>query len=254
MIPYKFSSNGSGLRNWNCIQSYKSEVRRHEVKTVAFVVQYAMTTYVSLIIDIAVQGIEEMYDYWKNTKLFAENPKLSDALTKCYNLAKQRYEFINSNIHDKNFYADLCDAGQDFARPYVSDLYNGFKDLYKGKCKQYNLVAHAATNFAITCAVGYRTRDLYEEAKRSGVKIDGLKKYVMLEENECLADIISEFGKALDDSFKSELTRISEGIAKALQPSRILKVAGKEAMRFNPDRAEEFKRNTSAIFSSIDWD
>lgn len=252
---YRYAFNGNGLRNWNCVQSYKEAVRKREVEAVGYAVQYAMTTYVSLIIDIAVQSIEEMYEYWENTKLFADNAKLSEPLTKCYQRAKQRYEFITSQIHDKTFFADLCDAGQDFARPYMTDLYEGFKELYKNqKCKQYNLIAYAATSFAITCAVGYRTRDLYEEAEQIGVKISGLEKYVMLEENKCLADIISDYGKILDDSLKGELSRISEGIAKALQPSQILKVAGTEAMRYNPDRAEEFKRNTSAIFQSIDWD
>lgn len=254
MNPYRFAQKGQGLKQWNFVKAYAAAQRERKVKAVGSAIHYALITYVSLIADIAIQGIEEMYDYWKVTALFNNNKLFSSNLTKCYQKSKERYEYINSLVKDKSFYADLCDAGQEFAQLYVYDMYEGFKNLYKGRCKRYNLIAQAATNFSVASAVGFRCRDLNDDAKTMAVKINGIEKFVMLEETECLANIISEFGIELDDITKPELNKIAEGIAKAFQPSQILREAGLKAMALHPEQAEEFKKDTSAVFTSIKWD
>lgn len=254
MTPYRFATQGTGLRGWNFVQSYKSAQRERKVRAVGSAVQYALITYVALIADVAIQGIDEMFNYWKNTQLFKDNNKFSSNLTKCYTLANQRYDYITSLVKDKAFFSDLCDAGQEFAHPYVYQLYEGYKNLYKGKCKRYNLIAHAATNFTIANAVGFRTRDLLLDAEQQKVAIKGAEKFAMQEEIQCLADIISDFGAWLDDEGCSELKRITDSIAKALQPSQILKAAGLGAMKYHPEMAEEFKAQTSLIFHNIVWE
>lgn len=254
MTPFRFAQQGQGIKQWNFVRSYQAAQRERKVKAVGSAIHYALITYVSLIADIAIQGIDEMHTYWKDTLLFKGNEKFRSNLAQCYKRSNERYEYITSLVKDKAFYADLCDAGQEFAQPYIYEMYEGFKQLYKGKCRRYNLIAHAATNFSVASAVGFRCRDLADDAKTMGVKVSGIDKFVMLEETECLANIISEFGIELDDITKPELSRIAEGIAKALQPSQILREAGLKAMALHPEQAEEFKHDTSAIFSSIKWE
>lgn len=255
MTPFKFAIQGNGLKRWNFIQAQKAAQRERKVRAIGSAVQYILVTYVSLIADVAIQGIDEMFNYWKETQLFKDNEKFRSNLTQCYTRSKQRYDYINSLVKDKSFYADLCDAGQDFARPYVYKLYEDYKTLYRNnKCKRYNLVAHAATNFTIASTVGYRVQDLYREAEEQGVKIKCVDGFVMLEETECLANIISDFGIRLDKKGESELNKIVEGVAKALQPSQILKAAGSEAMKFHPEIAKEFKTLTSQVFHTIAWE
>lgn len=250
---YRFSQHGEGIRQWNFVKAYAKAQRERQVKAGCSAIQYALIVYVSLIADIAIQGIEEMFDYWKDTELFKTNEKFNKNLTECYQHSKKRYEYINSLVRDKSFYADLCDAGQEFAQPYIYDMYEGFKKLYKGKCKRYNLIAQAATNFSVASAVGFRCRDLYDDAKSLMIKVEGIEKFVMKEETNCLANIISEFGVELDDISAPELSKIAEGIAKAFQPSQILREAGLKAMALHPDTAEEFKQDTSRVFTTINW-
>lgn len=250
---YRFAQHGTALRQWNFVKAYASAQRERQVKAASSAIQYALIVYVSLIADIAIQGIEEMYDYWKDTELFKTNEKFRENLEKCYQHSKKHYEYINSLVRDKSFYADLCDAGQEFAQPYIYAMYEGFKNLYKGKCKRYNLIAQAATNFSVASAVGFRCRDLFDDAKSLKIKAEGIEKFVMKEETDCLAIIISEFGIELDDVTAPQLSKIAEGIAKAFQPSQILREAGLKAMELHPDTAEEFKHDTSLVFATINW-
>lgn len=247
---------GEGLRNWDFLLTLYHWQHSHKAKVIKSQVEVVVVTYINLMADIAIQGVEEMYEYWKDTEFFKQNEKFRLDLTSAITTARNTYDRNNFLLgDDKSFFLDLCDAAQVYIKPVFYDTYERYKAIYKRyKFKRYNLLAYAYTNLTMLMAVVGATDDLRKDVRHLRVDISGISQFSMVDTAKFMSSIITNYGTNLSDLTSDEWLSIPKQLLRAVLPENLVKEAGLVAMALHPDKAEAFMSDTAKVFPALTWD